>query len=145
MCKFSTPELLSNMGDFEHKIIAMKDSTNQTLGVILISPNCVCLQCGGSCWYDEIVTVGSHYVQSWWGQSQQRKGLLINSALWVVQYQWCRGCFLQQQLLTLQDGAVHNYCYVVTPFHSCRDVSSPHIPPQCQPVWVQVWVHIPTY
>ena len=31
--------------------------------------------------------------------------------------------------LTLQDGAVHNYGYVVTPFHSSRDVSSPHIPP----------------
>ena len=34
-------------GELEQEIIAMKDGTHQPLGVILISPNCVCLQCGG--------------------------------------------------------------------------------------------------
>ena len=33
--------------ELEHEIIAMKDSTHQPVGVILISPKSVCLQCGG--------------------------------------------------------------------------------------------------
>ena len=41
--------------ELEHEIIAMKDSTHQPVGVILISPNSVCLQCY---WYDEIVSAG---------------------------------------------------------------------------------------
>ena len=31
---------------------------------------------------------------------------------------------IESDVLILQDGAVHNYCYVVTPFHFSRDVSN---------------------